>query len=387
MIAFKEINGAIAQLGERLHGMQEVGGSIPPSSTIITYEKLTRRYMFLGIWLAERGWIPDFLLRIAVKFISKARIKKSGSFSEKLDVISSLRDGPIAESTPFANKQHYEVPPAFFEKVLGSKLKYSCSLFSGNQKSLNDAETEMLKTYIERANIGSKQEILDLGCGWGSFSLYAAQKFSNSNFTAVSNSDEQINFIKSKIQELGLTNLLALKQDINQLNLNKKFDRIVSIEMFEHVRNYKNLLKKLSYLMVDDGQLFVHIFCHKQSAYLYEIKNKRDWMTKYFFTGGIMPSKDIFENFDEDLTVTKSWEINGNHYSKTSKAWLKNMDKNSRIIKQILNRHYDEENIWFHRWRIFFLTCEEFFKINDGKEWFVSHYSFEKKNQDTNKQL
>tara|TARA_B100001248_G_scaffold11181_1_gene7279 strand:+ start:9940 stop:10965 length:1026 start_codon:yes stop_codon:yes gene_type:complete len=341
--------------------------------------------MFLGIWLAERGWIPDFLLRIAVKFISKARIKKSSSFSEKLDVISSLRDGPIAELTPFANKQHYEVPPAFFEKVLGSKLKYSCSLFSDNQKSLNDAETEMLKTYIERANIRSKQEILDLGCGWGSFSLYAAQKFSNCNFTAVSNSDEQINFIKSKIQELGLTNLLALKQDINQLNLNKKFDRIVSIEMFEHMRNYKNLLQRLSNLMTDDGLLFVHIFCHRQSAYFYEIKNQWDWMTKYFFTGGIMPSKDIFEFFDEDLTVAESWEINGKHYSKTSKSWLKNIDKNSKIVKQILNQHYDEKNIWFNRWRIFFLACEEFFKINDGKEWFVSHYLLEKKNKATNK--
>ena len=341
--------------------------------------------MFLGIWLAERGWIPDFLLRIAVKFISKARIKKSNSFSEKLDVISSLRDGPIAELTPFANKQHYEVPPAFFEKVLGSKLKYSCSLFSDNQKSLNDAETEMLKTYIERANIRSKQEILDLGCGWGSFSLYAAQKFSNSNFTAVSNSDEQINFIKSKIQELGLTNLLALKQDINQLNLNKKFDRIVSIEMFEHMRNYKNLLQRLSNLMTDDGLLFVHIFCNRQSAYFYEIKNQWDWMTKYFFTGGIMPSKDIFEFFDEDLTVAESWEINGKHYSKTSKSWLKNIDKNSKIVKQILNQHYDEKNIWFNRWRIFFLACEEFFKINDGKEWFVSHYLLEKKNKATNK--
>ena len=341
--------------------------------------------MFLGIWLAERGWIPDFLLRIAVKFISKARIKKSSSFSEKLDVISSLRDGPIAESTPSANKQHYEVPPAFFEKVLGSKLKYSCSLFSDNQKNLNDAETEMLKTYIERANIRSKQEILDLGCGWGSFSLYAAQKFSNSNFTAVSNSDEQINFIKSKIQELGLTNLLALKQDINQLNLNKKFDRIVSIEMFEHMRNYKNLLQRLSNLMTDDGLLFVHIFCHRQSAYFYEIKNQWDWMTKYFFTGGIMPSKDIFEFFDEDLTVAESWEINGKHYSKTSKSWLKNIDKNSKIVKQILNQHYDEKNIWFNRWRIFFLACEEFFKINDGKEWFVSHYLLEKKNKATNK--
>ena len=154
--------------------------------------------MIFGIWLAERGWIPDFLLRVAVKFISKARIKRSNSFSEKLAVISSLNDGPVAESTPSANKQHYEVPPAFFEKVLGSKLKYSCSLFSDNQTSLNDAETEMLKTCIERADIRSNQEILDLGCGWGSFSLYAAEKFPNSNFTAVSNSDDQINFIKSK---------------------------------------------------------------------------------------------------------------------------------------------------------------------------------------------
>ena len=342
--------------------------------------------MILGIWLAERGWIPDFLLRIAVKFISKARLKRSNSFSEKLAVLNSLKDGPIAESTPSANKQHYEVPPAFFEKVLGSKLKYSCSLFSDNQKSLNDAETEMLNSYIERADIRPKQEILDLGCGWGSFSLYAAQKFPDSNFTAVSNSDDQINFIKSKAQELGMTNLLALKQDMNQFNLRNNFDRIVSIEMFEHMRNYKILLKRISDLMVEDGQLFVHIFCHRQSAYLYEIKNDRDWMTKYFFTGGIMPSRDIFEFFNEDLTVAKSWQINGKHYSKTSKAWLKNMDKNSRIVKQILNEHYDEENIWFYRWRIFFLTCEEFFKINNGTEWFVSHYLLKKKNRATNKQ-
>ena len=151
------------------------------------------------------------------------------------------------------------------------------------------------------------------------------------------------------------------------------------------MRNYKNLLQRLSNLMTDDGLLFVHIFSNRQSAYFYEIKNQWDWMTKYFFTGGIMPSKDIFEFFDEDLTVAESWEINGKHYSKTSKSWLKNIDKNSKIVKQILNQHYDEKNIWFNRWRIFFLACEEFFKINDGKEWFVSHYLLEKKNKATNK--
>ena len=336
--------------------------------------------MNIGIWLAERGFIPDFLLRIAVRLISKARIKNTNNFSEKLDVLNTLKEGPIAESAPSANKQHYEVPPAFFEKVLGSKLKYSCSLFNSYSKDLDDAEIEMLETYVERADIGPNQEVLDLGCGWGSFSLFAAQKFNSSNFTAVSNSEDQINYVNQKAKELGIKNLIAIRQDINQLNLKNSFDRVVSIEMFEHMRNYRNLLKQISEILVDDGKLFVHIFCHSQSAYLYEVKNERDWMTKFFFTGGIMPSKDIFNFFNEDLITTKSWEINGKHYSRTSKAWLKNMDKNSKVIKQILNAHYDEKNIWFYRWRIFFLTCGEFFRINNGKEWFVSHYLLRKKN-------
>ena len=334
----------------------------------------------LGIWLAERGMLPDFILRIAVKLLSIARVRMPNVFSEKLKVLNTLKEGPIAENTSSANEQHYEVPPIFFEKVLGENLKYSCCLYDENNKDLDSAEIFMLDKYLDRADIKSNQEILDLGCGWGSFTLYAAKKFPQSNFTSISNSKDQINFINARANTLNLTNVKAIRQNINELNLDKKFDRIVSIEMFEHMRNYKKLMKEISDLLLEDGKLFVHIFCHKDSAYFYEAKSDSDWMSKFFFTGGIMPSQDIFNYFNEDLVLKNSWEINGKHYSKTSKDWLKNMDRNKNEIKKILNNHYDEKNIWFYRWRIFFLTCEEFFKINKGKEWFVSHYLQTKKN-------
>ena len=334
----------------------------------------------LGIWLAERGMLPDFILRVAVKFLSIARVRMPNVFSEKLKVLNTLKEGPIAESTSSANEQHYEVPPIFFEKVLGENLKYSCCLYDENNKDLNSAEIFMLDKYLDRADIKSNQEILDLGCGWGSFTLHAAKKFPQSNFTSISNSKDQIDFINARATALNLTNVKAIRQNINELNLDKKFDRIVSIEMFEHMRNYKKLLKQISDLLVEDGKLFVHIFCHKNSTYLYEAQSDSDWMSKFFFTGGIMPSQDIFNYFNEDLVLKNSWEINGKNYSKTSKDWLKNMDKNKNEIKKILNDHYDEKNIWFYRWRIFFLTCEEFFKINKGKEWFVTHYLLTKKN-------
>ena len=334
----------------------------------------------LGIWLAERGMLPDFILRVAVKFLSNARVRMPNVFSEKLKVLNTLKEGPIAESTSSANEQHYEVPPIFFEKVLGENLKYSCCLYDEDNKDLNSAEIFMLDKYLDRADIKSNQEILDLGCGWGSFTLHAAKKFPQSNFTSISNSKDQIDFINARATALNLTNVKAIRQNINELNLDKKFDRIVSIEMFEHMRNYKELMKQISDLLVEDGKLFVHIFCHKNSTYLYEAQSDSDWMSKFFFTGGIMPSQDIFNYFNEDLVLKNSWEINGKNYSKTSKDWLKNMDKNKNEIKKILNDHYDEKNIWFYRWRIFFLTCEEFFKINKGKEWFVTHYLLTKKN-------
>ena len=239
----------------------------------------------------------------------------------------------------------------------------------------------MIELYIERAEIHEKQEILDLGCGWGSFSLYVAEKYPSASITAVSNSRDQINFIQNEAKRRGLLNIKALKLDVNNLDLDKQFDRIVSIEMFEHLRNYKLILNSLNSLLKENGRLFVHIFCHKELTYFYEIKNSYDWMTKYFFEGGIMPSQDIFKYFDDELEVINQWQVNGNHYAKTCKAWLNNHYKNKDKILDIFKNHYKKPKIWFNRWRIFFLSCEAFFSLNNGKEYFVSHYLFKKTNR------
>ena len=328
--------------------------------------------------LAESGFIPDALIKIAARYISNKRISKSNIDYNKPEIISALSKGVVAEKTSDANKQHYEVPPEYFYHVLGTNLKYSCSLFD-NVNSLDEAETSMLELYIERANIKDGHEILDLGCGWGSFSLYIAKKYPNTNITSVSNSSDQITYIKNEAQKRGLPNIKAYRMDVNSLELNTQFDRINSIEMFEHLRNYKLILSSLNNLLKPDGRLFIHIFCHKKLTYFYEMKNNFDWMTKYFFQGGIMPSKDIFEYFDDELEIINQWDINGNHYSKTCKAWLNNHYINRKKILDVFQKHYDKPKIWFNRWRIFFLSCEAFFALNNGKEYFVSHYLLKKK--------
>ena len=330
--------------------------------------------------LAESGYIPDALIKIAVRFITNNRLKESSINDNKNEIISALSQGVVAEKTYDANEQHYEVPPEFFNQVLGVNLKYSCSLFE-NVNSLAEAEKSMLELYIERADIKNGHEILDLGCGWGSFSLYAAQKYPDTNITSVSNSSDQITYIKNEAQKRGLSNIKAYRMDVNNLELDAQFDRIVSIEMFEHLRNYKLILNSLNNLLKPDGRLFIHIFCHKKLTYFYEMKNNFDWMTKYFFQGGIMPSKDIFDYFSDDLEIINQWDINGNHYSKTCKAWLDNHYQNKKKILEIFQNHYDKPKIWFNRWRIFFLSCEVFFALNNGKEYFVSHYLL-KKNSD-----
>ena len=330
--------------------------------------------------IAEVGLIPDVFIKTAVRFITKKRLNESGIHENKLNVIKSISEGGIAEKTDDANEQHYEVPPEFFKYALGKNLKYSCSFFDKTD-SLDEAEKSMIELYIERADIQEGHDILDLGCGWGSFSLYVAEKYPSVSITAVSNSKDQITFIQNEAKRRGLFNIMASKMDVNNLDLDNKFDRIVSIEMFEHLRNYKLILNSLNSLLKPDGRLFVHIFCHKELTYFYEIKNSYDWMTKYFFEGGIMPSQDIFKYFDDELEVINQWDVNGNHYAKTCKAWLNNHYKNKDKILDIFDKHYDKPKIWFNRWRIFFLSCEAFFAINNGREYFVSHYLFKKLNK------
>ena len=333
----------------------------------------------LGIKLTELGIIPESVLRISIKKLIQQRLSEipinaEVRESKKADFIKELQLSPIALSTRQANEQHYEVPPAFFQEIMGSHLKYSCGWFDENTTSLDAAEENMLKLYIERLGIQNHQRVLDLGCGWGSFTLFAAAKFPNTNFVAVSNSNDQIEFINNTAKSRSLGNVQAIKQDMNDLSLEGSFDRIISIEMFEHMRNYGALLKKLGNHLRNDGKMFVHIFTHRNHPYPYEVRGPSDWMSKYFFTSGLMPSHDIFSYFEEDLVVEKSWEINGTHYAKTCNLWLQNHYKNKKSILDIFTGHYPNPRQWFVRWQLFFLACEELFACNEGKEWFISHY-------------
>ncbi|MDA9738864.1 class I SAM-dependent methyltransferase [Pseudomonadota bacterium] len=331
--------------------------------------------------LAESGWLPDVIIKIGAKFLSQKRLADPSLVDQKKQLLKDFAAGAIAEETAAANEQHYEVPPKFFQQVLGQKLKYSCSLYNldGTKEiSLDEAEINMLNLYLKRAGIQSGQNILDLGCGWGSFSLYAAEQFPESTFTAVSNSSDQIAFINAQAKDRDLKNLTAIRQDVNNLQFDQQFDRIVSIEMFEHLRNYDSILKTLNSYLKDDGKLFIHIFCHKEHIYLYEIKHDFDWMTKYFFLGGVMPSLDIFSHFPKYFEVENRWEVNGNHYSITSKDWLRKHVQNKKQIMQIFAAHYDNPSTWYYRWKIFFLTCEVFFALNNGEEYFVSHHLLKK---------
>jgi cyclopropane-fatty-acyl-phospholipid synthase len=239
----------------------------------------------------------------------------------------------------------------------------------------------MLELTCSRAQLKDGQEILELGCGWGSLSLFMAQRYPNSQITAVSNSRTQKTYIDSRTASLGITNLRVITADINAFEPTPNaFDRVVSVEMFEHMRNYRLLLHKVAGALRPDGRLFVHIFTHKEYTYLFEAKDESDWMSRWFFTGGIMPSDNLLFYFNEDLTIQEHWQVEGNHYAKTAEAWLRNMDHHKAEILPLLAATYgkDASTIWWVRWRLFYLACAELWRFNDGKEWLVSHYLFRK---------
>ena len=327
----------------------------------------------MGIYLAERGFIPDRLLRFFIKRFSLSRLVEANNEERKMSVIDGLKTGPIAENTIDANEQHYEVPAEYFKAVLGPRLKYSCCWFDDESVTLGQAEIKMMESYLERAKIEDGQTILDLGCGWGSLSLFLAERFPNSNIYSVSNSNDQIEHIRNIAKEKNLGNLYPEVQDVNSLTLNQQFDRVVSIEMFEHMRNYEALLQKVKQHLKPDGLLFIHIFCHKETAYLYEESGEKDWMTRNFFRGGIMPSHDIFSHFDE-FEVQNIWKVSGTQYTRTLDEWLKIHDESKAKIMSIFQNHYQNPSVHFYRWRLFYIACSEFFSINKGNEWFVSHY-------------
>ena len=336
--------------------------------------------------LAEKGFLPDLLIRLGIKRLCGQRLSETNTLGlEELENshqqwIDLLTESPVAIVPEKANEQHYEVPPKFFELVLGANLKYSAGYWSKEVFSLDESELEMLKITCERAGLVDGQDILELGCGWGSLTCFMAQKFPNSKITAVSNSKDQRNFIQQKNDKLNLQNIKVVTADMNDFSTDEKFDRVISIEMFEHMRNYDELLKRIDGWLKQNGKLFVHIFSHKEVAYPFEDKGDGDWMAREFFSGGQMPSHRLLMSFPDRMKIEKDWRVSGTHYEKTSLAWLRKMDTNKIEVLELFKTTYGEKDAseWFQRWRIFFMSCEVLFGFNKGSEWGVSHYLFEK---------
>lgn len=335
--------------------------------------------MTIGIKLAEKGLLPDPLIRFGIKSLLKERLDELSNVSQE-DVVVELRNSELSVASNEANEQHYTVPTEFYSLVLGKYKKYSCCYYKDSTQTLSEAEREALDLVAERAELIDGQDILELGCGWGSFSLYAAKKYPNSKITSVSNSSTQKEYIDARAKENGLTNLNVVTADINTFEVSSRFDRIVSIEMFEHVRNYEVLFKNLDNWLNSQGKVFIHVFCHKENAYLFEEVDDTDWMSKFFFTGGVMPSLSLFDKFKGNLKLESNWKVNGTHYQKTAEDWLSNLYENREQIMPILEENYGSRlaKIWFNRWRIFFLSCSELFGYKEGKEWLVGHYLFSK---------
>jgi len=336
------------------------------------------------ISLIERGWVPDSLIRTGIRQLLRKRLSEEKINFKNKDHISSfvgtLCARPIAVDTLKANDQHYELPPSFFNLVLGKYNKYSSCYWGDGATSLDEAEASSLKITCERAELSDDMDILELGCGWGSLSLWMAEKYPNSRITSISNSNQQREFINRAAKLKNLNNLTIVTCDMNSFNADTKFDRVVSVEMFEHMQNYEQLMENISSWLKPNGKLFVHIFCHQKFAYFFSTEGSDNWMGRYFFTGGLMPSEDLLLKFKKNLSIEKQWRWNGRHYKNTSNAWLKNMDREKNKILPILEQVYgfNERDTWFQRWRIFFMSCAELFGYNRGYQWLIAHYLFKK---------
>jgi len=341
--------------------------------------------MSVMIDLMEAGLLPDALIRRGIRRLLQLRLRDEAHGDTEVErqrqreFFALLRSSPLAVETRAANEQHYELPPAFFSQVLGPRLKYSSCLYPIGVNTIADAEEAMLVETCRRAGLVDGMDILELGCGWGSLTLWMAEQYPDARITAVSNSAQQRESIESVCGEKGFDNVRIITADMNDFSIDATFDRIVSVEMFEHMRNYAELLRRISAWLKPDGRLFVHIFCHRELAYFFDTEGDDNWMGRYFFTGGIMPSDHLLFYFNDHLVVEDHWRVNGRHYQQTCEHWLMLLNERREQVMPILRDAYgDEDELWFQRWRVFFMACAEMFGFNSGNEWFVGHYLLRK---------
>jgi len=329
------------------------------------------------IGTAERVPLPDLIIRAAIQRLcsrTATRLSAGGAESDAA-FASEMALRPIAEHTDAANAQHYEVPAAFFALVLGPNRKYSSCFYKDAASTLQEAEEEALRQTVAHADLADGQSIVELGCGWGSLSLWMARQFPKSQITAVSNSNSQAEHIAGTAATRGLKNLRAITSDMNVFDPQGPFDRIVSVEMFEHMMNWRELMRRIRSWLEPDGRFFMHIFTHRSGAYLFDRADGEDWIAQHFFTGGVMPSHHLIRQYADLFEVEKEWRWSGTQYQRTALDWLSNFDAHHGEIESILRKVYgDDTNLWMRRWRWFFLATSGLFGYADGSEWGVSHY-------------